>query len=460
MKRFSLKIKLTLLYTFFMILVAGAAIAVLFSLSSNEILASVQNQLKNQVQESIDDIEEDDGGLDIDSDFFLLENNIYLSVYSTDGVFLYGKNPHGFEVQPELSDGELQTRKEGGRTWYVYDLLYKIEDYGRVYIRGITSATQAENEFRVTMRFLMILMPFLILVTAIVGYRIVSRALRPVRKLTETVEEIQKGEDLSRRIEAAEYDTSGQDEINRLAVTFDRMLEKLEEAFRREKQFTSDVAHELRTPISVMLAQCSTCLKDGNFSESQKEQIRVIERKARQMAGMVSQLLLLSRADQGRQQLAKEYLNLSELTEMTAEEQQMLADKKRIKIWPEIETDIYGRVDETFYIRMLINLISNAIYYGNDGGNIWVTLKKGPDEVTGKDMIIGSVRDDGIGIGAEELHHIWERFYRADKSRADGGHSGLGLSMVKWIAEAHGGRIQAESTPGSGSTFTFMFPGE
>lgn len=435
-----------------MILIAGVFFGILFSLSNREILAAVQNQLKNQVQESMDDIEEDDGSLDIDSDFFSLKDNIYLSIYDPDSRFLYGRVPQGFDEQPDFIDGTLQTIRGNRHIWYVYDLYYDIEDYGPVYIRGVASVTQAENEFRITMRFAVILMPLLIFVTALLGYRIIRRALLPVQKLTNTVQDIQKDADLSRRIGLSVSPEEKQDEIHHLAATFDQMLEKLEESFHREKQFTSDVSHELRTPISVILAQCSICLKDEGLTETQREQILLIERKTRQISGMISQLLTLSRADQGRQQLAKEYLNLSELTEMITEEQQMLADEKQIRIHSDIEPDIFLWVDETFYIRMLINLISNAIYYGKDQGNAYITLHRHPGE------IIGTVRDDGIGISAEQLPHIWERFYRADSSRTDGTHSGLGLSMVKWIIEAHGGHIMAESTRGIGSTFTFFLP--
>lgn len=452
MKRLSLKLKLTLLYTFFMILIAVVFFTILFSLSSYEILAAAQGQLKNQVQESVDDIEEDDGSLDIDSDFLSLEDNIYLSLYDPMSHFLYGKIPQGLDEQPDFMDGELQTIRKHRQIWYIYDLYYEIEDYGSVYIRGITSATQAENEFRITMRFAVILMPLLILVTALLGYRIIRRALLPVQKLTNTVQEIQNDADLSRRIGLAESPGERQDEIRHLAATFDQMLEKLEDSFLREKQFTSDVSHELRTPVSVILAQCSVCLKDETLTDAQREQILLIERKTRQISGMISQLLTLSRADQGRQQLAKEYLNLSELTEMIAAEQQMLAAEKQIRIHSDIEPDICLWIDETFFIRMLINLISNAIYYGKEQGNVYLTLHRQSDE------IVGTVKDDGIGISDEQLPHIWERFYRADPSRTDGNHSGLGLSMVKWIIEAHGGRITAQSTPGIGSTFTFILP--
>ena len=172
------------------------------------------------------------------------------------------------------------------------------------------------------------------------------------------------------------------------------------------------------------------------------------------MAQIISQLLLLSRADQGRQKLQMESLNLSELTEMVCEEQSILAEEKQITISTLIEPELYASADETFYIRMLVNLISNAIYYGREGGHIFVSCFRQ------NGFIAGSVEDDGIGISKEDLPHIWERFYRADTSRSASGHSGLGLSMVKWMVEAHGGTITAESTLGKGTALTFLLPEE
>ena len=170
------------------------------------------------------------------------------------------------------------------------------------------------------------------------------------------------------------------------------------------------------------------------------------------MSQMISQLLLLSRADQGRQQLNKEEINISELTEIIVEEHKMLAQRRKIEVHTKIEPNITGYLDESFYIRMLDNLISNAVSYGKEGGNIKVTLHQIPSGVQ------GTVEDDGIGISRDDQVHIWERFYRVDASRTgkeDGSHSGLGLSMAKWIAQAHGGNVRVESELGKGSCFTF-----
>lgn len=450
MKRFSLKLKLTAMYSFFMVLVTCLCLAVLFSLSGNEILTSAQMHLRERVQESADEIELEDGEFEIDSDFYSLDNNVYLALYDTGGNFLYGKVPPGLEQAPQFEDGKIQTVKSGTEQWYVYDVQYEMENGQEFYIRGVVSVTETQKEFLIAVRFAVILLPLTVILTALIGYRLIRRTLLPVRQMTETVQEIQKDGDLSRRIGVSQE--TGKDEFYQLAGTFDGMLESLEQAFLRERQFTSDVSHELRTPVSVILAQCEASLNRTDLSEEQRKEILLIRKKAGEMSQMISQLLLLSRADQGRQQLNKEEINISELTEIIVEEHKMLAQRRKIEVHTKIEPNITGYLDESFYIRMLDNLISNAVSYGKEDGNIKVTLHQIPSGVR------GTVEDDGIGISRDDQVHIWERFYRVDASRTgkeDGSHSGLGLSMAKWIAQAHGGNVRVESELGKGSCFTF-----
>ncbi len=448
MKKWSLKVKLTVLYTAIMTLVTVTALGILLSLSSQELQASAQAALREQVHRSLQDITPYADRLEIDSDFYDLDGGVYLSVYSEDGVFLYGRVPYGFNTGESLRDGQLRTLSARDAHWFVYDMRFDLESYGPVYIRGVTSAAGAETSTAVTLRFAMVILPLMVAVTAFIVYRMSRRALLPVRRITDTVQKIRTDEDLSRRVSLGK----GRDEIYRLADTFDSLLEELETAFQREKQFTSDVSHELRTPLTVILNQCGVLLERRDLPERERREIQAIQRKASDMARLISQLLLLSRADQGRQPLNLELLSLSELTEITAEEQAELAAEKGIQLTAKIQPDILAEVDETLYIRMLTNLLDNAVTYGGAGGH--VTL-----ELTAENGIaVGIVRDDGPGISEQDLPHIFERFFRADPSRTDSSHSGLGLSMVKWILEAHGGTIQAESVPGKGSAFRFRLP--
>lgn len=449
MKRVSLKMKLTLLYTFFMLLVTGTALAIMLSLSSREVLTSVQNKLERRVQGSLDDIRLQNGEVYVDSDFYSVTGDVYLALYDEEMYFLFGKIPYGFNQKPEVSDGEMRTIKEGVKEWYVYDLSFRLSAGRTVYVRGITSVTEAEESFNVTIRFALILLPLMVLAMILIGYRFTRRTLLPVKTITQTVCQIRADADLSRRI-----GMKGGDEISTLGATFDDMLEELEKVFNREKRFTSDVSHELRTPVSVIMAQCDELLEGENMTEKQREGLLLIRRKAGGIADIISQLLFLSRADQGRQPLNIERVNLSELTEMIVEEQQMLAknDGKNISINGIIQPEIFGNVDETFYIRILVNLLSNARQYSRSGGMVTVRLREENNK------ILVSVEDDGIGIAEEDIPHIWERFYRSDKARSGEEHYGLGLPMVKWMVEAHGGNISVQSRKGSGSKFIFDIP--
>ena len=475
MRGVSLKVKLTALYTFFMVLVTCVVLAVLFSLSTREVLSSTQNRLERRVQESTDDIRLRDGEIRVDSDFYSVSGDIYLSLYDENRYLLYGKIPYGFNADPELADGTLRVIQdaENRQEWYVYDLPFRLDGEHIVYVRGITSITEAEASFAVTVRFALILFPLLIVVTALIGYRFTRRTLLPVRRITETVQKIRADGDLSRRVGMPETGRKGmpetgndavtgkfsarrksRDEIARLAETFDGMLGEMEEAFEREKRFTSDVAHELRTPVAVILAQCGECLRDETLPERQRQELEVIERKAREISDTIGSLLFLTRADQGRQALQREMVNIGELTRLAAAQEEFLAEEREqdVEIVCEMPEELWVFVDETLYIRMISNLISNAVFYGRRKGHVWISLR----EENGR--VVGSVRDDGIGISREDLPHIWERFYRADSARSEGNHSGLGLPLVQWIVEAHGGRIRVRSELGKGSEFTFILP--
>ena len=475
MRGVSLKVKLTALYTFFMVLVTCVVLAVLFSLSTREVLSSTQNRLERRVQESTDDIRLRDGEIRVDSDFYSVSGDIYLSLYDENRYLLYGKIPYGFNADPELADGNLRVIQdaENRQEWYVYDLPFRLDGEHIVYVRGITSITEAEASFAVTVRFALILFPLLIVVTALIGYRFTRRTLLPVRRITETVQKIRADGDISRRVGMPETGRKGmpetgndavtgkfsarrksRDEIARLAETFDGMLGEMEEAFEREKRFTSDVAHELRTPVAVILAQCGECLRDETLPERQRQELEVIERKAREISDTIGSLLFLTRADQGRQALQREMVNIGELTRLAAAQEEFLAEEREqdVEIVCEMPEELWVFVDETLYIRMISNLISNAVFYGRRKGHVWISLR----EENGR--VVGSVRDDGIGISREDLPHIWERFYRADSARSEGNHSGLGLPLVQWIVEAHGGRIRVRSELGKGSEFTFILP--
>lgn len=449
MKKLPLKWKLTILYTAFMTVLTVVMLSVLLSLSSSEILSSVEQKMEEKVFDVSEEIEWRGERLRIDSDFYEVDNGIYLSAYDKNGNLVGGRIPYEFTEDVPLEEG-LHKLSSGGIRWDIRDVVSRIPGYGTVYVRGITSITDAESSLKITIRLSLILFPLMVVLAAVLGYFFVRGVFRPVSDITATVREIYEKEDLSKRIGL----TGEKNEIYVMAETFDLMLEKLEDSFEKEKRFTSDASHELRTPVAVILSQCEYLLEETGISGEERAAVEAVQRKARSMSKMISQLLFLSRADQSRQAVHRELLDLSLLTEMAAEEQEEPAAEKKIRIEKDIQEGVEGYVDETLFIRLWMNLIGNAISYGREGG--W--LKVGLREKDG--TVQGCMEDNGIGIAKDQLPHIWERFYQADASRSgkENTGSGLGLPMVKWIVEAHGGEISVESEPGKGTSFRFSFP--
>ncbi len=449
MRNLSIKLKITLWYTAFMALLIILTLIVLFSISSVQVLSDARARLRNTVLQAFSEIDYEDGLLTFDDDINYLEEGVYISVYDAQGYLLYGRTPTGFSGASTLIMDQMQQVGSGQDFWYVYDYCQSVDGYGNLWIRGVASHSRSDSILRIITNAALILLPFFVAFIALGGYLITAKALRPLSAMTETARAISEGNDLTRRIRLG----SGRDEVHVLAHTFDQMMERLQSSFETEKQFTSDVSHELRTPVAVILSQCEYASQEGTPPEELRGSIGVIGAQARKMSALISQLLTLARADSGKQKLQYELVNLSELAEIIVEEQSIAAEEKGITLLTDIQPEILLRADETMMMRLFINLISNSITYGKPDGHTLVTLSANEAEIT------GSVQDDGIGIPADKLDKIWQRFYQVDPARTSGSSSGsgLGLSMVKWIVQAHGGRIEVSSRLGEGSCFTFHF---
>lgn len=449
MRNLSIKLKITLWYTAFMALLIILTLIVLFSISSVQVLSDARARLRNTVLQAFSEIDYEDGLLTFDDDINYLEEGVYISVYDAQGYLLYGRTPTGFSGASTLIMDQMQQVGSGQDFWYVYDYCQSVDGYGNLWIRGVASHSRSDSILRIITNAALILLPFFVALIALGGYLITAKALRPLSAMTETARAISEGNDLTRRIRLG----SGRDEVHVLAHTFDQMMERLQSSFETEKQFTSDVSHELRTPVAVILSQCEYASQEGTPSDELRGSIGVIGAQARKMSALISQLLTLARADSGKQKLQYELVNLSELAEIIVEEQSIAAEEKGITLLTDIQPEILLRADETMMMRLFINLISNSITYGKPDGHTLVTLSANEAEIT------GSVQDDGIGIPADKLDKIWQRFYQVDPARTSGSSSGsgLGLSMVKWIVQAHGGRIEVSSRLGEGSCFTFHF---
>ena len=453
--------KITLWYTAFMALFVVLALCLLFVIASGRILSDTRTRLKDTVLKSFAEIEYDDGVLTFDDDINYLGAGIYLSVYNADGALIYGRIPSSFSGASVLTMDRIQQVPFSGGVWYVYDFCQDIPGYGNLWVRGILSWSGMDDSLRTLLLFSLVLFPFFVLCTALGGYSIIRRALRPLSSMSETARQISGGNDLTRRIQLP----PGADEVHSLARTFDQMMDRLQASFEQEKQFTSDVSHELRTPVAVILSQCEYASQNDVSEAERMEALSSIRSQAQRMSGLLSGLLTLARADQKRLPLHPERILLNDLAAIVCEEQQEFADAKKIRLHLQADSDLWMDADESMMIRLLINLISNSIRYGKEGGNVWIRLR------LEENSILGSVEDDGIGIPEDELDLIWNRFYQVDPYRSakadasgssagpagEGGY-GLGLSMVRWIVDAHGGTISVASRPGEGTEFSFRFP--
>lgn len=450
MNRLSIKARVTLWYASLMIGVVGLVLAVIFYVSSTILTSSIESRLFEIVEDSLQEIDYENGSFEVDDESWLIEEGVYLSFYTTEGIFISGNIPPAFTYDVIFSAGEIQTITSEGSDWAVYDRMIYVEGYGNAWIRGISSFSEAESTMQTMLYVSLIILPFMVLIAVIGGYLITRRAFIPVKRITESAEAITDGNELSKRINLGK----GRDEIYTLANTFDRMFDRLESSFETEKQFTSDASHELRTPIAVIISQCEYALESAESEQELLGALKVILGQSQKMSRLISQLLFLSRTDQEVQPMKYEEVNLSELAEVIIEEQKMLADQKNITIRSEIEPNLILDADETMMMSLLINLISNAIKYGKQDGYVSVQLKQD------KDKIIGIIEDNGIGISESDQNKIWTRFYQVDTARTsekEGG-VGLGLAMVNWIVQSHNGTITLKSALSKGSTFAFSLP--
>ncbi len=283
-------------------------------------------------------------------------------------------------------------------------------------------------------------------IAAAASWLSIEQALAPLQTATETAEQITRADDLSRRIP---YHGAAEDEIGSLLQAFNRTLERLENLFTSQQRFLADVSHELRTPLTVIKGNADLIRKFGPDEES----LASIKEEADRLTRMVGDLLLLAQAESGALPLTLRSLALDELVTDVFQQMRVLAGEKvRLKL-TEIDM-ILVQGDKDRLKQVLINLISNAIQYTPPGGNVYVSLAKAGAFA----RLI--VRDTGPGIPAADLPHIFDRFYRGEKSRtrSKGSGFGLGLSIASFIVQAHGGRIEASAQEGAGTTFAVYLP--
>ena len=430
-KKVSLTFKITLWYTTFIVLLIGSLIIGTFFVSDSVVESGAKKRL-------IEEVTEISSGADTFTPF---EDGVTLSVYDKDGNLIAGSVPRNFKVN-DFSLGAISEYKDVNNNKYLYyDSETSSARLGNgKYVRGIVQVTNNINGWILPI-IISIGSPFVIMIIMYGGYLIIRSSLKPVRDMTETADAIAKSNDLTKRI----YIEDGTDEVHKLGKVFNEMLETLENSSKRERQFSSDVSHELRTPISVIKAESEYGAKYTDSLEDAKESFDVIERQSKRMTSMINQILELARLD-SRLEVPKQEVKLSEKIKHTLEDYRILFDNKNIKLSATIEEDISIFANEALIMRMIDNLLSNALKYAET--EVKVCLAK-------RNRIILEVADDGIGINDTEKRYIWDRFYKVDKSRTttEDNSSGLGLSITKKIVELHDGKIAVLDNKPKGTRF-------
>lgn len=443
MKRISIKLKLTLWFTAIMILLAFVMAAVTLIATNSVAQRNSRAVLNRVMSELTEEIEYDSGELELDDDFRIYKDNVYSLLAKEDGSVITGYLPADELMQIPFEDGALKEISGDGELYYLLDRKLSFSNGPGLWLRSAVPVSGRTVNAEALKTGMLIMLPVSIILAAVGGYLLARRSLKPIREIRDTAESVAASGDLTRRIEVKSYDELGQ-----LSETFNKMFDRLEVNFDAERQFTSDASHELRTPVSVILAQCEYAFENASGELELYECIGSIQRQGYRMSKLIESLLAFARLEQQTERIQLIPVDISVLTEEVCREQSE-APENHIALEMKIQPGITANADGALFSRMISNLIRNAYRYGRENGYIRVSLteKQGDIEL--------SVEDNGIGIAPEDIPNIWNRFYRADKSRSSAKEGlGLGLSMVSRIVQIHGGRITVESREQEGSKFT------
>ncbi len=291
-------------------------------------------------------------------------------------------------------------------------------------------------------------LPIAVCVAVAGGFVLVRRALDPVERMARKAEEITQ-HNLSERLPVVR---SG-DELERLSVSLNHMISRLEEAIHGSKQFVADASHELRTPLTVMRGELESLAQDGQLRGETREALGSVLEEVERLAEIVEGLFALSRLDAGEAHSEWVRFDLTELAATTAEQMSLLAEDKRVSVACESSPAVIVAGDRARLKQVVVNLLDNAIKYTPSGGRVALSVRRDNGHA------VLEIADNGVGIPADALPHVFKRFFRVDDSRSrEQGGAGLGLSIVKSICTAHSAVVEVTSAPGKGSTFRIKQP--
>src|SRR5689334_10116339 len=451
----SLRLRLTLLYSKLMgaiLLVISAAVTlVITSLLLNQIdntleaaqQAIIQKIVINQLGQVDSNIESTDIGSDV-----------YMQIWGLDGnLQSHFGTLKGFENTP-FDSSALRAEAPAYRDlrsskWHIRVLSIPLEqnEHKVAVLQVATKLDVVDIARKELTDILFIIWMVAVLFSGMAVWVTIGQSLKPIGAITEAVEQINRADDLSRRIP---YSGPEGDEIGSMVSSFNQTLERLEALFTSQQRLLADVSHELRTPLTVIKGNVDLMRRMKSLDA---ESLTSIDQEAGRLTRLVGGLLLLAQAETGKLALNMKRVELDLLLTEVFQEMSILAGSKVHVRLNEID-QAYVSGDRDRLKQVFINLVANAIQYTPQGGDVFLSLEKIGEQA----RII--CRDTGPGIPAEDLPHIFERFYRAEKSRTrrETTGFGLGLSIANWIVERHGGRIEVNSQEGKGTTFAIWLP--
>lgn len=445
MRHLSAKVRITLWFAVMMLIIDALVLTFIMVINGSVVTRDPQSVLVKELNANVDRVRFDNQRFRFDK-LDYCSRGVYTILYDAQGNVMRGAPPAEFTAEVPLQDDAVRLIQCGAKDYYVYDVNLDMT-VGSVWLRGVIANEVTGGAMTAIVAVAWSVLPVLLILSVIGGYFIARQALRPIKKLTEAANAISDGTDLKARIGMPK----GSDEVSQLAASFDNMFDRLEKSFEDEQRFTSDASHELRTPTTVILAECNYAQKNAETIEDYRGALDVIQRQAEKMSALVKSLLEITRMDQGTQKVSFEYADLSELAGVVCEEQALVV-QKGIRLETAIQPDIFCEMDVFLITRVLQNLIDNACKFGREDGWIRVAVTR---EATGAAI---TVSDNGIGIAPDQVEKIFKRFYQADESRQTQTGMGLGLSMVEQIVHLHGGTIDVNSTLGAGTTFVVHLP--
>ena len=425
-----ISLRVTLYYSVFILALAGAIIGICGYILDEVSGSSVsQKKLARLVQKATRE-----------GKFKSFDDGVFFYEHDGQGGVIAGFVPKGFEPAMPLSPQGAREAELDDDEFFYYDAQIK----GRsAWIRGVI----AVSEFELAMKRVMLialLSPLFVVLVIYGGYAIIKRAFKPVRTMSRTASEIGASGDFTRRIELPR----GKDELSALAATFNEMLASLQSAFERERQLSADLSHELRTPAAVILAQSDYALAYEQDASEAKESFAVINNQARKISALIEQILELARLQRGARLVP---VSLSKIANECTQDFQLLCAQKGLSFSSQIAEEVRVNGDELLLIRLINNLLSNALKFTRSSVALELCVSADACEL--------SISDDGEGIEPALQTKIWDKLYQIERSRnrEQNSGAGLGLAIASQIAKIHGAQISLRSEVGRGSKFSVKF---